>query len=203
MASFLIPERFSTFKRALKSFENQTMLAPVIISVCGPEAWRAKHWVGEIFGQKVQYELLLFEERMSQFDQLFTILNGRKERTDNLFVSVCDDDDWFSPDRIEVQESYLSEGKSCLKCLAQTDEGATCHSDFGAYCFKASVLEEFFRERKYEYAPSIAPDLLFTAGLSECLIPKVMHFKRISLWDRRYNEERDDGEKWFSFILRN
>jgi hypothetical protein len=213
LASYLVKERFGCFKRALKSFKAQTLRVPIVISVTGPECAVAAECVSEVLRGE-NYELILNEERMSQFDQLALILKNRKKlpeggTNERLFISVCDDDDWFEPNRVEVQQKHLEEKNSemvqraALRCGVL---GVFAHQDFGCFCFDLRQLEWFIftKEGKSvrEMFRNVAPDVSFCASLQWINIPEKLHNRdSATLWSRTYNEDRVDGLKWFSLTV--
>lgn len=199
IASYLVPGRFRRFKKALESFRDQTLKTPVCVSVCGPDSWRAKQWTASVLGDVVQYELFLYEERWSQFDQLYMISKNRTGAR-NVFISVCDDDDMFLPQRMEVQQKYLEDGQICLKCKASDPDRSAVHSDFGSFCFRLTDLEKFFQETKGSDL-TLPPDLLFMALLKSQDIPEALHIKTPSFFTRTWDEKRNDGTSWFSPVL--
>ena len=207
LASYLVQSRFGRFKTALKSFDYQSTKTKVMISVCGPEAWRAKKWAEELLTQ-VPHELFLYEERYSQFDQLYLILKASlaADPEGPVYVSVCDDDDYFTSDRIEVQDLYIDPEKSgAYRCGAKGINGCPTCRDFGCFCVNRRWYERFFssefQKEREEYV-SIAPDILFMALLKATDVSEVLYIRANSLYGRSYNESREgSGEKWFTITL--
>lgn len=194
MASYLQPARFRLFKRALKSFNEQTLKVPVVLSVCGPEAWRVVQWARNLL-TCVPYELFLYDRRWSQFDQLYMIYCSRKNK--DIFISVCDDDDFFYTNRIEIQQRYLYSSKITLKC--QTNGT----NDFGSYCFHFKALHDFFtnkRKEKHiqEMLVTVPPDVVFICLQQWTEIPYILHFRRSAMFDRTWHDKREGGGKWFA-----
>jgi hypothetical protein len=196
MASYLQKSRFSSFKRALKSFNDQTLKAPVALSVCGPEAWRVVQWARDLL-TAVPYELFLYDERWSQFDQLYMIHRGRVDK--DIFISVCDDDDFFSESRIEIQQKFLKSPIITLKCGTK----GSC-PDFGSFCFhydRMTEFFEFFQTKDAREFDEIPPDMLFMATFKVKVLPYILYHRTSSLLDRKWIEEKEGGQKWFHMTL--
>lgn len=196
IASYLVKKRFKLFKRALRSFRDQTR-APdlVVVSVCGEEAWRAAKWARTILAG-IAYEIRLYDARWSQFDQLYMILKDRPVEASLTYITVCDDDDYFYPERIERQRLAIE------FWLADAFKFATrkAHGDFGAFCVREKVYREFFAGELVK-DKSIPPDVYFMVLLNPKLIDEQLHHRELSLLSREWMERRSDGDGWWTCTL--
>ena len=192
LASYLQPSRFDSFQRALKSFNEQTVKAHVVLSVCGPEAWRAQEWVKENLVD-VTWELHVYTARFSQFDQIYKLLASKRGR--EVYLSFCDDDDYYTPNRIEVQEKYLKENPQ-LNLYCNT---GGLNRDFACLCVHQRRLEDFFANDQLKpLINSTLPDVVFRTTLKLYELEEVLYIRKSSFLDATYTQMRENGEPWYT-----
>lgn len=198
LVSYIIPERLEPFKRALQSFADQTVKCSVNISLCGPSAKDARQIVFDILDNPL---VMTHNERYSQFDQLF-LLHKHLRPDPNIWISFCDDDDYYTSDRIEIQQNYIDKIENKYDSIECGAGGQFAHRDFGCLCVRADTLEHFFTnpEGLNRAVEVIAPDIFFRACRRSLIIKEILYIRENLSESRTYNQKRSgsDSGYWFT-----